>query len=136
GDVYWQQRKLTEANEWLTRYRDSALAMVKIDPDNPDWQHEASEGEHNLAVLALDRGDLDAAQRGFEAELAKMKELAKHRPDDADLASQIADTTSWLGNVVEQRGDLAGAQRLFGEQARQLARLRALHPEDFRRLSE
>lgn len=136
GDVYWQQRKLTEANEWLTRYRDSALALVKIDPDNPDWQHEASEGEHNLAVLALDRGDLDAAQRGFEAELAKMKELAKHRPDDADLASQIADTTSWLGNVVEQRGDLAGAQRLFGEQARQLARLRALHPEDFRRLSE
>ena len=136
GYVYWQQRKLTDANEWLTRYRDSTLALLKIDPHNHDWQLESTYGEHNLAVLALDRGDLDAAQRGFEAELVKMQELARQKPGDADLVSQVADTTSWLGNVAEQRGDLAGAQRLFGEQARQLARLRILHPEDFHRLSE
>ncbi|HKV65022.1 MAG TPA: toll/interleukin-1 receptor domain-containing protein [Rhodanobacteraceae bacterium] len=136
GYVYWQQRKLTDANEWWTRYRDSTLALVKIDPHNHDWQREASDGEHNLAVLALDRGDLESARHGFETELAKKEELARREPGDADLASQVADTTSWLGNVAEQRGDLAGAQRLFGEQARQLARLRALHPEDFHRLSE
>lgn len=136
GYVHWQQRKLADANEWLTRYRDSTLALVKIDPDNQDWQLEATYGEHNLAVLALDRGDLNAAQHGFEAELAKMEALARRRPDDADLASRVADTISWLGNVAEQRGDLAGAQRLFGEQARQFASLRALHPGDFRRLSE
>jgi hypothetical protein len=136
GYVYWQQRKLTDANEWWTRYRDSTLALVKIDPHNQDWRREATDGEHNLAVLALDRGDLDAAQRGFEAELAKKEELARQQPDNADLASQVADTTSWLGNVAEQRGDLAGAQRLFGEQAHQLARLRTLHPQDFGRLSE
>ena len=136
GYVHWQQRKLADANEWLTRYRDSTLALAKIDPDNQDWQLEATYGEHNLAVLALDRGDLNAAQQGFEAELAKMEVLARRRPDDADLASKVADTISWLGNVAEQRGDLAGAQRLFGEQARQLASLRTLHPGDFRRLSE
>lgn len=136
GYVYWQQRKLADANEWWTRYRDSALALVKIDPHNQDWQRETTDGEHNLAVLALDRGDLDAAQRGFEAELAKKEEFARQQPDNADLASQVADTTSWLGNVAEQRGDLAGAQRLFGEQAHQLARLRTLHPQDFGRLSE
>jgi hypothetical protein len=136
GYVYWQERKLTDANEWLTRYRDSTLALVKIDPHNHDWQLESTYGEHNLAVLALDSGDLNAAQHGFEAELAKQEELARHQPGDADLASQVADTVSWLGNVAEQRGDLAGAQRLFGEQARQLAQLRALHPEDFHRLSE
>ncbi|HKZ10968.1 MAG TPA: toll/interleukin-1 receptor domain-containing protein [Rhodanobacteraceae bacterium] len=136
GYVHWQQRKLADANKWLTRYRDSTLALAKIDPDNQDWQLEATYGEHNLAVLALDRGDLNAAQHGFEAELAKMETLALRRPDDADLASKVADTVSWLGNVAEQRGDLAGAQRLFGEQARQLANLRTLHPGDFRRLSE
>jgi hypothetical protein len=136
GYVYWQQRKLADANDWLTRYRDSTLALVKIDPHNHDWQLESTYGEHNLAVLALDRGDLNAAQHGFEAELAKKQELARGRAADADLASQVADTVSWLGNVAEQRGDLAGAQRLFGEQARQLANLRASHPGDFRRLSE
>jgi hypothetical protein len=135
GYVYWQQRKLADANAWLTRYRDSTLALVKIGPNNHDWQLESTYGEHNLAVLALDRGDLDAAQRGFEAELAKKEELARLQPDDADLASQVADTTSWLGNVAEQRGDLAGAQRLFGEQVNQLAVLKHRYPEDFRWLA-
>ncbi len=132
GFVYWQQRKLTEANAWLTRYRDSALALLKIDPHNKDWQLETTYGEHNLAVLALDRGDLDSAQRGFEAELTEQEQIARAQPDDADLAAQVADTISWLGSVAEKRGDLASAQRLFSEQTGQLARQRSLHPEDFR----
>ncbi|MBS0382190.1 MAG: hypothetical protein JSR56_07140, partial [Proteobacteria bacterium] len=136
GYVYWQQRKLTDANEWLTRYRDSTLALVKIDPHNRDWRLESADAQKNLAVLMLDRGDLGTAQREFESALAPMEELAREQPDDADLASDVADTISWLGNVAEQRGDLAGAQRSFGKQAQQLARLRGLHPEDFHRLSE
>lgn len=135
GNVYWQQRKLTEANMWLTRYRDSTLALLKIDPNNKDWQLETSDGEHNLAVLALDRGNLDAARRGFEAELAVKEKLRRAQPDNADLASQVADTISWLGNVAERRGDLAGAQHLFGEQVIQLAGLRSRYPADFRWLA-
>ncbi|HET9819587.1 MAG TPA: toll/interleukin-1 receptor domain-containing protein [Rhodanobacteraceae bacterium] len=136
GNVYWQQRKLTEANAWWTRYRDSALALLEIDPHNRNWQLETTYGNHNLAVLALERDDLDGAQRGFEAELAVKEQLAQAQPDDAELASYIADTMSWLGIVADRRGDLVGAQRLFGEQVRRYARLRALHPEDFRWLFE
>ncbi|HEY9110654.1 MAG TPA: toll/interleukin-1 receptor domain-containing protein [Rhodanobacteraceae bacterium] len=136
GYVYWQQRDLDQANEWLIRYRDSTLALVKIDQHNQDWQLESMWGEHNVAVLALDRGNLDTAQSGFEAELKVKEEIAHARPHDADLASQVADTVSWLGNVAEQRGDLANAQRLFGEQVRRLAELRSRHPEDFRWLAK
>ena len=132
GYVHLQQRKLIEANAWFTRYRDSTLALLKIDPHNKDWQLETSYGEHNLAALALDRGDLDSAQHAFEAELAVQEEIARAQPEDADLASQVADSISWLGSVAERRGDLAGAQRLFSEQVRRLARLRSLHPDDFR----
>jgi hypothetical protein len=135
GYVYRQQDNLADANTWLTRYRDSTLALLKIDPRNKDWQLEASYGEHNLAVLELDHGDLNAAQHGFEAELAKREELARLQPGDAELASQVADTISWLGNVAEERGDLAGAQRLFSEQVSRLAELRGRHPEDFRWLA-
>lgn len=135
GYVYWQQHRLTDANTWLTRYRDSTLALLKIDPDNRDWQLEATYGEHNLAVLALERGDLNTAQRGFEAELKVKQKLGRAQPDNADLVSKVADTVSWLGNVAEQRGDLADAQRLFSEQVRQLADLRRRHPEDFRWLA-
>lgn len=135
GYAFWQQRKLAEADAWLTRYRDSALALLKINPHNRKWQLEVTDGEHNLAVLALERGDLENAQRGFKAELAAKEQLARAQPDDADLASQVADAVSWLGNVAERRGDLAGAQRLFVEQVRRLAALRSRYPGDFRWLS-
>ncbi|MEO8747272.1 MAG: toll/interleukin-1 receptor domain-containing protein [Rhodanobacter sp.] len=135
GYVYWQQRKLTQASAWLTRYRDSALALLKIDPHNNDWQLETTYGEHNLAVLALDKGDLDAARSGFRAELATQRRLALDQPGDPQLTAEVADTISWLGNVAERGGDLTGAQLLFSEQAHQLAGLRSVHPEDFRWLS-
>lgn len=132
GYVYWQQRRLSDANTWLTRYRDSALALLKIDPANRDWQLETTYGEHNLAVLALDRGDLETAQHGFEAELAAKQKLVRHQPADIELASQVADTVSWLGTVAERKGDLAGAVRFFTTQAGQLDVLRVKHPEDVR----
>jgi tetratricopeptide (TPR) repeat protein len=136
GYVYWQRRDLNQANAWLIRYRDSTLALVKIDQHDQDWQLESTWGEHNVAVLALDRGNLDTAQSGFEAELKAKEEIARARPQDADLASQVADTVSWLGNVAEQRGELADAQRLFGEQVQRLAALRRRYPEDFRWLAK
>jgi tetratricopeptide (TPR) repeat protein len=135
GYVYWQQRRLADANKWLTRYRDSTLALLKIDPANKDWELETTYGEHNLAVLALDRGDLTAAQRGFEAELATQQQLLREQPAERQLTTDAADTTSWLGNVAEERGDLKKAQRLFAEQARQLAGLRTRNPGDFRWLA-
>jgi tetratricopeptide (TPR) repeat protein len=131
GNLYWQQHELDQANEWLTRYRDSTLALLKIDPQNRDWRLETTYGQHNLAVLALDRGDLDVAQKGFQAELETQQKLAGEQPDDADMASQVADTVSWLGNVAERRGDLVEAQRLKSQPIREFAALRTRHPNDF-----
>lgn len=135
GYVYWQQRKLADANTWLTRYRDSTLALLKIDPTNPDWRLETTYSEHNLAVLALDRGDLATARRSFEAELAVLTQFEDARPNDAELQSSVADTLSWLGRVADRRGELATARQLFGEQAHRYAMLRARYPRDSRWLS-
>ncbi|HJP97537.1 MAG TPA: toll/interleukin-1 receptor domain-containing protein [Rhodanobacteraceae bacterium] len=132
GSVYWQQRRLTDAGKWFTRYRDSTLALLKIDPENKDWQLESTYGEHNLAVLALDRGELDAAQHGFRAELATQQRLALEQRDNTELAANMANTVSWLGTVAERKGDLSGALHLFTTQAEQLGALRAKHPEDVR----
>lgn len=135
GNTFWQQRNLAAANTWLARYRDSTLALPDLDPRNREWQLETTYGEHNLAVLAMERGDLDAAQRGFDNELATQRRLAAESADDPQLASDVADTISWLGTVAERRGDLAGAQRLFGEQVTVLERVHAQHPRDYRWLA-
>ena len=135
GDVFWRERRLHEANAWLTRYRDSTLALLKIDPRNKDWQLETTYGQHNLAVLALERGKLEPARQAFRAELQTQRMLLAEQPGDAQLTSDVADTTSWLGSVAEQQGDLAEAQRRFTEQVRQLAGLRDRHPGDYRWLA-
>ncbi len=135
GNVYWQQRKLSEANTWLTRYRDSTRALLKLDPENEDWQFENTYGEQTLAVLAFERGDLDAAQTGFRAVLAAQQRLVREQPGNLEITAAVADTTSWLGTVAERRGDLAEAQRLLREQASQFAALRDRNPRDFRWLS-
>lgn len=135
GDVYWRERQLDDANAWLTRYRDSTLALLKIDPRNKDWQLETTYGQHNLAVLALERGNLDAARQSFQAELKTQRMLLAGQPGDAQLTSDVADTISWLGSVAEQQGDLAEAQRHFHDQVHQLAGLRNQQPNDFRWLA-
>ncbi len=135
GTVYWQQRRFNEASTWLTHYRDSALELARLGPRNDAWLRETGYGEHNLAVLALERGDLAAAQHGFQAELAVLERSATTHPEDAELDANIADATSWLAVVAERRGDLAEAQRRLNEQVRRLAALRTRHPEDFRWLA-
>lgn len=135
GNVYWQQRKLTDANTWLTRYRDSTRALLKIDPNNRDWQLESTFGEQAVAVLAFDRGDLEAARTGFRTVLATQQQLIREQPDNLETTTAAAETISWLGTVAERRGDLKDAQRWLREQVRRYAALRTLSPGDFRWLS-
>lgn len=135
GYVYWQQRNLVEANSWLTRYRDSTLALLAIDPGNKNWQLETTYGEHNLGVLALERSNLDAARNAFRSELATQQRLLDEQPGEPQLTADVADTVSWLAKVATRRGDLAEAQRLSREQARQTGDLRSLYPDDYRWLA-
>ena len=123
GYVHWKRRNFSAAVEWLTRYRDSTAGLAALDPKRLDWQRERVAGQHNLAVLALERGHLSAAREGFSAALAMNEEMLAANPADAQLRSRVADTQSWLGTVAEYAGDFAEAKRRI---AAQIAMLDAL----------
>lgn len=120
------------AREWLTRYRDSALALVTIEGKKIRAQRELTSGHHNLAVLELDRGNLAAAQTGFLAEKIAVEEMLATNPDDLPLRFRLADVASWLGTVAERAGNYADAIERFSTMSSHLEDLISRDPTDAR----
>lgn len=132
GYAAWQRGDLDLATRWLSQYRDSAVALAGLDPGRVDWLRESAYGYHNLAVLAMDRGDLPGARQSFESELATLAGLSARVPDGAELTFDTADTLSWLGTVAEREGDLAGSAARFRDQADLLEALIRTDPKNAR----
>jgi len=132
GNVYWLSREMDRAQSWLTRYRDTCRAVYAINPRNVAWEHELAYGNHNLAVLELERGQLQRASAGFERSRERLESILTRTPNDDDLVFEIADEISWQGNVQEQLGHLATAQALFAAKAGTLMQITARHPDNAR----
>lgn len=129
GFVYYQSRDLANAQIWWTRYRNTCRTVYAVDPNNVDWEHELAYGNHNLAALELDRGDLKQAAEGFELSRERLESVLKKTPGSDDLVFEIADEISWQGNVQEQLGHLSTAQALFAAKSDSLGQIGAKHPD-------
>jgi eukaryotic-like serine/threonine-protein kinase len=132
GFVHWRRRDLEGARTWFTRYRDTGVEQYQMDPKRIEWQGELAYGHHNLAVLDLDEGRLDAARRGFEDELRLLVRMAEVVPEDLALRNRTADVHSWLGTVAERSGDYAEAVARLGGQVLQLEAIVARDPRTAR----
>ena len=130
GYVYWQSRDLARAQLWLTRYRDSCRAVYAIDPNKAEWLHELAYGDNNLAVLELERGELQQAGDGFKRARGAYEAVLAKTPGDAKLRFEIADDISWQGNVEEQAGRLDNATALLASKVESLSRIAASQPTD------
>jgi tetratricopeptide (TPR) repeat protein len=129
GYVHWRKGDLEDARVWLTKYLESSYSLVALDPGRTDWAIEVAYGHHNLAVLALDAGDLDLARDGFQDVILTLRQIAEE-DDEADLRRDIADAESWLGNVAFASGDLSGARRHYGKSAAILEEIITEQPDN------
>jgi tetratricopeptide (TPR) repeat protein len=116
GYVYWRRGDLEEARTWLTLYFDSTVELASMDPTRQDWALEVVYGQHNLAVLALDAEDLEAARAAFTAEIDVLHQVGRADPD-FDPRQRSADAYSWLGNIEFAAGDLHKARANYAEAA-------------------
>lgn len=132
GFVHRTRGEFGPAREWLARYRDSATSLVALEGTKPRAQRELASGQHNLAVLDLDRGNLDAARTGFLAELSTIEKLRHGNSDDLSLVYKVADIHSWIGVVAERNGEFSKAVDHFAAQIRQLETLVMRDPETAR----
>lgn len=99
--------------EWLTRYRDSAIELQKLEGNSRRALDELTYSHHNLAVLELDAVDLAAARDGFHAERAVLYRMLRDGADVIQVKARIADAYSWLGEVEERDGNYSAAIDCF-----------------------
>jgi serine/threonine-protein kinase len=118
--------------DWLTRYRDSAVALVALEGKKLRAQRELTSGQHNLAVLDFDHGNLTAAQAGFLRERAAVEEMLAGSPQDNTLRFRLADVESWLARTAEADGRYAVAITRYGDVLARLEELVAAEPREAR----
>ncbi|HUJ43801.1 MAG TPA: protein kinase [Opitutaceae bacterium] len=128
GFVHWKRGELTAAADWWTRYHDTGLALVTLNPAQLAWRSELAYGQHNLAVLRRERGEFAAARADFLAELATLEKMLGSKPGDPDLCFRMADGHSWLGSLAEQQGEFKEALNQHLAQTAQLEQLATTEP--------
>ncbi|HUF71374.1 MAG TPA: toll/interleukin-1 receptor domain-containing protein, partial [Gammaproteobacteria bacterium] len=133
GNVHYRRGQLAEARTWLTRYRDSSLGLLYLDAGRDEWIREVTYGHHNLAALAMESSDLNAAERGFLDEIAVLEKLLERSPDDHDLREALSDTISWLGTIAGHRGELVDAAAHFERSTAERERMIAAEPNNAQR---
>ena len=102
---------------WLTRYRDTALALLAAEGPTARAQLEVVSGHHNLAIIEADHGSLADAERGLLAERAALEKMIAANPSDGSLHETRANAVSWLGTVAERDGRYEAAATRYAEAA-------------------
>jgi tetratricopeptide (TPR) repeat protein len=115
GWVAFKQARYDEAGVWLGKYRDSAVTLARMDPNNFDWQKEVAYGEQNLAILDEKLGNYAAAEQNIGKQLTLYRRWLADRPADAALRYEATNAMSWLGSLALQQGKLTQAREHFAE---------------------
>ena len=113
---------------WLTRYRDSAIRLAAVEGRTTRAMQERIYGDHALAVLDLEAGDLMTARVGFERGRDLAMALLETDPDNPEFRDSLADLSSWLGTVATQDGRLADGLASYQDMERRNLGLIALEP--------
>lgn len=92
--------------------------------------------QHTLVEVAIDGGDLDAAQLEAEAAYPVTRALHTRTPNDPDAIFIHAQSAYWLGEVAFQAHDYATAKTHHADYRRLGYQLAALKPGDFDALME
>jgi serine/threonine-protein kinase len=121
---------LALAHTWLSRYRDSTIALEALEGPSDRARAEQISSVHNLAVLEFDRGNMTAARSGFLTEQAQLVAQAASRPGDPDLSFDVEESDIWLSKVDEAEGRYPMALAHRQASITRVEALRARNPKD------
>ena len=130
GVLNWVNGNYPVAVEWMTRYRDSAAALVAHDPSRREWQLELFDARYNLAYFHKDVGELDAARSELNGALASMDPLIASAPADPVLRVKDATAHELLGGIAELQGNYPEAAGQYEQRVSQLEKLVANDPKN------
>lgn len=130
ADAAWRNGDLRTAETWFARYRDTAVELLSLEPQNRAWRREAGYGHHNLGAVAVKGGNPQQAIASFSRELELLQELSAGRPLTERIHDDIVDCLSWLASANEVAGNLPDALDYFGRSRTLAESLLSVAPDD------
>ncbi|MEO1369799.1 MAG: tetratricopeptide repeat protein, partial [Acidobacteriota bacterium] len=105
---------------------------VERDPGRPEWRLELAYGHHNVARIALQRGDLESALGDYRVSRGHLAALSRGAPDDPGLMIDLADSHNRIGLIEHRRGRLDAALDSYLADRDLVARVLEGNPDDTR----
>lgn len=131
GFAAWRRGDTDTALDAIRHYRDTAVALSRLDPARPDWAVEIAYARSSLGTLLLrSNGDAAAALPEFEAALAIHRARWQAQPDDRERTLALADAHAWVADCLLRLEQVDAAIRHRQAEHRLLQKRLAAAPDD------
>ncbi|MCH8347835.1 MAG: TIR domain-containing protein [Proteobacteria bacterium] len=115
--IKWQRGNHQGAEKDLLEYKNLADQLVALDPENPDWQLEATYANSSLGTLYLANLDRPKdAYNIFKQLVSQRIDLLKSDPDNPKKSLDLANAYGWLADATKIAGTLTEAEEYRIEQ--------------------
>jgi tetratricopeptide (TPR) repeat protein len=94
------------------------------DPNNKRLRSDRAASRHALALVQLDAGNLDEAQKHLQEAIALREALVKEEPKNAQFQADLAGSRFVLGDYYWRSGQLAEGAKLLQQELRYLEAIR------------
>ena len=138
GEAYFQnagywllQNDFRRAQSIVENSAAAFEAARKIDPYTPELEEYISNLNYFRGIIDLQKGDLTAAIKNFQARIADKEKLAATKPDDTSLKYFLWTTRKRLAEAFEKKGDLPNAEKNILISLSIIEKLLAQSPQDF-----
>jgi DNA-binding winged helix-turn-helix (wHTH) protein/tetratricopeptide (TPR) repeat protein len=130
GQIYLNNGDWELAQQQFELYRAYCDSLYRIDPTRVEGWVEQSYAHTNLGLLALKRGNPNAAVAYFSESISLKQRALAEKPRDPGLSGELANSLSWLASTRETLGALDSAMQLYDRELEVVSGLYSRTPTD------
>ena len=120
GEIAADLGQLYAAETAMRTYKQLALRMVALQPDNMKYRMEVQYAEVDLGTVYWNQRRFPEAVSQFAQGLQTIEALATADPGNADYQKSLTETIAWLADAEMSAGQLESATRLRERQVSML----------------
>jgi tetratricopeptide (TPR) repeat protein len=112
GEIAADLGQLKAAESAMRQYKQLALKMVALQPDNMKYRMEVEYAEVDLGTVYWNQRRFAEAASQFAQGLQTIEALATADPGNADYQKSLTETLAWLADAQMSAGQLESATKL------------------------
>ncbi|MBK1648556.1 tetratricopeptide repeat protein [Rhabdochromatium marinum] len=130
GDQAVIRGSLLDAEQDFLEAQARSEHLLKLEPDNPEWQRDLAVSLERVGDVNSAQGDLAGARIAYEQSQAIRERLAVADPSNAGWQRDLAESLGKVGDIEAAQGDLEGALKRYEQSLAIVRRLGASDPNN------